>query len=87
VFSADGRTDGQTVMTKLIFILQNFGNTPKNCKFNLHEKKSLIASVFNSAVREDLWGIEIDAMYSTFLIWAAANFAFGPLRSQASASQ
>jgi hypothetical protein len=43
--------------------------------------------MFSSAVREDLWGIEIDAIYSTVLIWAAVNFAFGPLRSRASASQ
>jgi hypothetical protein len=32
----DSQADGQTGMTKLIFTLKNFANTPKKCKFNLH---------------------------------------------------
>ena len=30
LFQTDGRTDGQTDMTKLIFTLRNFANAPKN---------------------------------------------------------
>ena len=32
---ADGKTDGQTDMTKLIVAFRNFANAPKNC-YNLH---------------------------------------------------
>jgi hypothetical protein len=32
LFHADGRTDGQTYMTKLIVIFRSFANAPKNCK-------------------------------------------------------
>jgi hypothetical protein len=31
LFYADGRTDGETDMTKLIVAFRNFANAPKHC--------------------------------------------------------
>jgi hypothetical protein len=36
VFHVDGRTDGQTNMTKLIVAFRNFANAPKKEKKSLH---------------------------------------------------
>jgi len=38
LFQADGRTDGQTYMTKLIVAFRNFVKAPKHCDWKAHVK-------------------------------------------------